>query len=92
MYEFDDFSYLGVSNDPDDLAVLGELLDVAFDGLLAQIVAPFLGSLGESLLLALVPNQYTKLIRKRKKAPEKTTESGKGAPHSLAETSPSSHT
>lgn len=44
-----------MSNDTDELAVADHFLEVVLDGLLAQIIGPLLGGLGESLLLARVP-------------------------------------
>ncbi len=44
---------LGVSNNPDDLGVLGDLGDGGVDGLVA--VSPLLDVLGEGLFLGLVP-------------------------------------
>jgi len=46
---------LGVNQDANDLAVTDHLVEVIFDGLLAQVVGPLLAGLGESLLLARVP-------------------------------------
>lgn len=48
-------THLRVRNDADDLAVADHFLEVIFDRLLAQIVGPLLGGLGESLLLARMP-------------------------------------
>jgi len=50
-----DQANLGVNQDTDDFAVADHLVEVVFDGLLAQIVGPFLAGLGEGLLLARVP-------------------------------------
>ena len=46
---------LGMSDDADNSAVLLDLGQVFFDGLLSIFVLPLLGGLGESLLLGLVP-------------------------------------
>lgn len=46
-----------MGDDANDLAVLDDFLQVLLDGLASEIVLPFLGSLGESLLLTLVPIQ-----------------------------------
>lgn len=48
-------TYLGMSNNTDRLAVTQHLSEVIVDGLLSELVCPFLVGLGESLLLALVP-------------------------------------
>lgn len=44
-----------MSNDTDRLAVTQHLSEVIVDGFLSELVGPFLVGLGESLLLALVP-------------------------------------
>lgn len=46
---------LSVSNDADSRAVLLDLVQILIDRLLAIFIAPFLGVLGEALLLALIP-------------------------------------
>lgn len=48
--------HLGVSNDADHSAVTDDLLEVFLDGLASEIVLPFLGGLGEGLLLGFVPD------------------------------------
>ena len=47
--------YLSVGNNADNFAVTFHGLKILFDDPLAQIVLPFLRSLGEGLLLGLVP-------------------------------------
>lgn len=44
-----------MGNDAHDFAILDDLFQVALNALLAQIILPLLGRLGECLLLALVP-------------------------------------
>lgn len=51
-------------DDADELAVADHLLKVVLDRLLAQIVGPLLGGLGESLLLAHVPLSNGRTERK----------------------------
>merc|ERR1719320_749620 len=46
---------LGVNQHTNNFAVFLDLLKVTFDALLTILVSPFLGGLGESLLLGLVP-------------------------------------
>lgn len=53
-----------MGNDTDELAVADHFLEVILDGLLAQIVGPLLGGLGESLLLARVPSDAENSERK----------------------------
>lgn len=48
-------THLRMDEDANDLAITDHFLEVIIDGLLAQIVGPFLGSLWESLLLAWIP-------------------------------------
>ena len=43
--------YLSVSNDTDGLAIAFHGLKILLNDLLSQIILPFLGGLGESLLL-----------------------------------------
>jgi len=47
--------HLSVGDDPDHRAILSDLVEVAFDGLLAFLILPLLGVLSEGLLLSLVP-------------------------------------
>ena len=44
-------SHLGVCDDTDHLAIALNCLQVLLDHLLSKVVLPFLGGLGESLLL-----------------------------------------
>lgn len=48
-------NYLSVGDNADDFAVTEHLAEVIFNALLAQIIAPLLAGLGESLLLGFVP-------------------------------------
>lgn len=48
-------TYLGMTNGTDCGTVLLHLVEVSPDLLLASIIVPLLGSLGERLLLAAVP-------------------------------------
>lgn len=48
-------TYLRMSNNTDRLAVTQHLPEVIVDGFLSELVCPLLVGLGESLLLALVP-------------------------------------
>lgn len=51
-------AYLGVNQDADNLTVADHLVEVVFNGLLAEIVSPLLAGLGESLALARVPVDF----------------------------------
>jgi hypothetical protein len=55
-----------VNQDADDLAVTDHLVEVIFDGLLAQIIGPLLAGFGESLLLARIPVGEYPCISKEK--------------------------
>lgn len=48
-------NYLRVYDDTNVFAVFDHFLEVIFDALLSEWIGPFLAGLGESLLLALVP-------------------------------------
>lgn len=54
-----------------DLAVADHLVEVIFNGLLAQLIGPLLAGLGESLLLARIPARIPdddgKRLERRKK-------------------------
>lgn len=49
-----------MSNDSNDLAILDNFLEIAFDRFPPKIILPLLRSLGESLLLALVPDHIVR--------------------------------
>lgn len=49
-----------MNQDADDLAVTDHLVEVVFNGLLTEIIGPLLAGLGESLLLARVPERSSK--------------------------------
>lgn len=47
-----------MNQDTDDLAVADHLVEVVFNGLLAEIVGPLLAGLCKSLLLARIPEWF----------------------------------
>ena len=51
-----------MNQDADDLAVADHLVEVIFDGLLAQVIGPLLAGLGESLLLARIPARIQSMV------------------------------
>jgi hypothetical protein len=51
-------AYLRVNEDTNDLAVTDHLVEVIFNCLLTEIIGPLLAGLGESLLLARVPDDW----------------------------------
>ena len=52
-------NYLSMGNNSDSFAIAFHGFEILLDDLLAQIILPFLGGLGESLLLGFVPLRVT---------------------------------